>query len=30
LIEWFNMRPGREIRGKERILDEKDDERAGS
>jgi hypothetical protein len=25
-MEWFNMRPGRAIRGKGRILDEKEDE----
>jgi hypothetical protein len=25
-MEWFNMRPGRSIRGKGRILDGKEDE----
>jgi hypothetical protein len=24
-MEWFNMRPGKAIRGKERILDGKED-----
>jgi hypothetical protein len=26
MIEWFNVRPGGAIRGKGRILDEKEDE----